>query len=173
MRTAVAVLVPLLLLAAAGSSAVAGDTPADPAMKPLHWGETAEGYATVCLERWHAVLLKKLRNASIDAGEGAMAQIAKEKQALFQGKAWCFTDRVRFTPVDHPDVIDGVRTWVQVPDAKGPVDCPPAIGPGRCRWTIQTQHFVEAKVAHAGVPADAVVYVSTPRPIVPPADAKP
>lgn len=181
MRAAVAVLLGILLTGglaacAAGGGAAGHDTaktawtatasPAKATLRPLHWGDTARGYATVCLERWYAVRLKKLRNASVDAGEGAMAQIGKEKQALFEGKAWCFTGRVTFTVADHADVIDGVRTWVQVPDAEGPTDCPEAIGPGHCRWTIRTLRFVEAKVEHAGVPAGTVAYVSTPRPIV-------
>lgn len=138
---------------------------ADDDVAPLRAGMQAEGYATVCLERWHATLVRKLRNAAVGAGKGAMAQIAAEKEALFQGQAWCFTDFVAFTPAEHADVIDGVRTWVQVADPDGPEACPAHLSASHCRWTVETHRFVEATVEHPDVLPEAVVYVSTARPL--------
>ena len=64
---------------------------------------------------------------------------------------------------DQADVIDNVKTWVQVPDAEGPVAC---FDGKRCRWEIRIVRFVESRVAvGGGAPASGTVYVATERPI--------
>lgn len=131
---------------------------------PIAWGEADTRHTTVCAKRWHAIKIRDVRTAAVDAGLGADAQIERESQAVFSGAADCFTGEVTYRPVAHADAILGARTWVQVIARDGPIPC---FGGKRCRWDIQEQNFVEAAVEVDGRALDGVVYVATPRPVQP------
>ncbi len=131
---------------------------------PIAWGETDTRHTTVCAKRWHAIKIRDVRTAAVDAGLGADAQIERESQAMFSGAADCFTGQVSYRPVVHADAILGARTWVQVIERDGPIPC---FDGKRCRWDIQVQNFVEAEVEVNGRSLSGVVYVATPRPVQP------
>lgn len=131
---------------------------------PIAWGETDERHTTVCAKRWHAIRIRDIRTRTVDEGLGADAQIEQESRAIFNGGADCHTGQVVYTPVPHADVILGARTWVQVVERDGAVACFDGL---RCRWTIQSQNFVEARVEIDGEAHPDTVYVATPRPVQP------
>lgn len=131
---------------------------------PIAWGEADERHTTVCAKRWHAIRIRDIRARTVDEGLGAEAQIEQESRAIFNGGADCFTGQLVYRPVEHADVILGARTWVQVVERDGPVACFDNL---KCRWTIQMQHFVEAKVTIDGAAHAETVYVATPRPVQP------
>lgn len=131
---------------------------------PIAWGEADERHTTVCAKRWHAIKIRDVRTASVDRGEGVEAQVQAESRATASGTADCFTGQIVYQPVQHADVILGARTWVQVVVRDGPVACFDNL---RCRWTVQVQNFVEAKITVDGAPYPDVVYVATPRPVQP------
>lgn len=131
---------------------------------PIAWGEQDNRHTTVCAKRWHAITIRDIRTRSVDLGEGASEQIRKESKAIFSGQADCFTAQVVYWPVPHADVILDARTWVQVLDRTGPVPC---FDGKRCRWTVQIQNFVEAKIVLDGQQEASTVYVATPRPVQP------
>lgn len=131
---------------------------------PIAWGETDERHTTVCAKRWHAIRIRDIRTRAVDEGLGADAQIEQESRAIFNGGADCHTGQVVYTPVPHADVILGARTWVQVVERDGAVACFEGL---RCRWTIQSQSFVEARVVIDGRTVPETVYVATPRPVQP------
>lgn len=150
-------LIGVVMLAGLGRGAGAADM-----TRPLQWGEPETLYTTVCEKRWHAVRVKALRNLAIDSGEGVLEQVRREKEAHFAGEARCFTGEVTHWPVVNADVIDGVRTWVRVEDAQGPVPC---FEDKRCRWEIHTLRFVESNITIADGSGGGPVYVATERPI--------
>ncbi|MEX0693484.1 MAG: hypothetical protein WD075_03470 [Rhodospirillales bacterium] len=154
----IAVLVPGLAVRDAGAQATSLDE------TPIAWGEADERHTTVCAKRWHAIRIRDIRSAAVDQGLGAEAQVEQESRAIFNGGADCFTGQVVYTPLQHADVILGARTWVQVVERDGPVPCFDGLS---CRWTIQTQNFVEARIELDGKPYPDVVYVATPRPVQP------
>lgn len=131
---------------------------------PIAWGERDDRHTTVCAKRWHAIKIRDVRTKSVNQGLGAEQQIKLESQAIFSGEADCFTGQIVYQPVKHADVILDALTWVQVIDKDGPVIC---FDNQRCRWTIQSQHFVEAKVSIDGKAVPETVYVATPRPVQP------
>ncbi|MBO6519278.1 MAG: hypothetical protein JJ900_00195 [Rhodospirillales bacterium] len=131
---------------------------------PIAWGEADERHTTVCAKRWHAIRIRDIRTRAVDQGLGADAQIEQESRAIFNGGADCYTGQIVYRPVAHADVILGARTWVQVVERDGAVPCFNGL---RCRWTIQSQSFVEAKVEIDGKAHPATVYVATPRPVQP------
>lgn len=131
---------------------------------PIAWGETDERHTTVCAKRWHAIRIRDIRTRTVDEGLGADAQVEQESRAIFNGGADCYTGQIIYTPVQHADVILGARTWVQVIERDGPVPCFDGL---RCRWTIQNQSFVEAKIEIDGKKVPETVYVATPRPVQP------
>jgi len=143
---------------------------------PIAWGEKDNRHTTVCAKRWHAISIRDIRTRSVDMGEGANQQIQDESKAVISGKADCFTAQITYWPVPHADAILDARTWVQVLEKDGPVSC---FGGHRCRWTVQIQNFVEAKIILDGQQVPETVYVATPRPAQParvggpaPADVK-
>ena len=131
---------------------------------PIAWGEADTRHTTVCAKRWHAIKIRDVRTAAVDAGLGADEQIKRESQAVFSGEADCFTGEVTYRPVAHADAILDARTWVQVIARDGPIPC---FNGKRCRWDIQMQNFIEAAVEVDGRALDGVVYVATPRPVQP------
>ncbi len=131
---------------------------------PIAWGEADERHTTVCAKRWHAIRIRDIRTRAVDMGLGAEAQVEQESRAIFNGGADCFTGQLIYRPVEHADVILGARTWVQVVERDGPVPCFDGL---RCRWTIQSQSFVEAKITIDGKMHPETVYVATPRPVQP------
>lgn len=131
---------------------------------PIAWGEQDERHTTVCAKRWHAITIRDIRTRSVDLGEGAADQIQKESTAIIRGDADCFTAQIIYWPVPHADVILDARTWVQVLDRSGPVPC---FNGNRCRWTVQIQNFVEARIVLNGEQEPATVYVATPRLVQP------
>lgn len=131
---------------------------------PIAWGEQDDRHTTVCAKRWHAITIRDIRTRSVDLGEGAAEQIRKESKAIISGDADCFTAQIIYWPVPHADVILDARTWVQVLDRWGPVPC---FSGKRCRWTVQIQNFVEARIILNGQQEPATVYVATPRPVQP------
>lgn len=131
---------------------------------PIAWGEADERHTTVCAKRWHAIRIRDIRTRAVDMGLGAEAQIEMESRAIFNGGADCHTGQIVYTPVQHADVILGARTWVQQVERDGPVACFDGL---RCRWMVQVQNFVEAKVVVDGKPYPETVYVATPRPVQP------
>ncbi len=131
---------------------------------PIAWGETDERETTVCAKRWHALKIRDIRTGAVWTGKGAEEQVKLETQAVLEGAADCVTVRVRYTPVEHADVILGAETWVQVPSPEGPVPCR---GGQRCRWVVQTQVFVESAVEIDGQKNPGTVYVATPRQVQP------
>lgn len=131
---------------------------------PIAWGETDARHTTVCAKRWHAIRIRDIRTRAIDQGLGAEAQIEQESRAIFNGGADCFTAQVIYRPVKHADVILGARTWVQIVDRDGPVDC---FDGRKCRWSVQIQNFVESTIELEGKAYPDVVYVATPRPVQP------
>lgn len=137
---------------------------------PIAWGEQDDRHTTVCAKRWHAITIRDIRTRSIDLGEGAADQIQKESKAVINGDADCFTAQVIYWPVLHADVILGARTWVQVLERAGPVPC---FNGKRCRWTVQIQNFVEAKIILDGQQEAETVYVATPRPVQPARTGRP
>ncbi len=157
-RFAAAAAAILLLPAAAWAQATSLD------VAPIAWGEADERHTTVCAKRWHAIKIRDIRTAAVDAGLGADAQIQRESRAVFSGEADCFTGQVTYRPVAHADAILGARTWVQIIERDGPVPC---FDGKRCRWDIQVQNFIEAEITVDGRPLDGVVYVATPRPVQP------
>jgi len=131
---------------------------------PIAWGEADERHTTVCAKRWHAIRIRDIRTRAVDMGLGAEAQIEQESRAIFNGGADCYTGQLVYRPVQHADVILGARTWVQVIERDGPVACFDGL---RCRWTVQIQNFVEAKITIDGKTHEETVYVATPRPVQP------
>ena len=131
---------------------------------PIAWGEQDNRHTTVCAKRWHAITIRDIRTRSVDQGESAATQIQKESKAVISGKADCFTAQIIYWPVVHADVILDARTWVQVLDKTGPVSC---FDNKRCRWTVQIQNFVEAKIILNGQEVPESVYVATPRAVQP------
>ncbi len=131
---------------------------------PIAWGERDERHTTICAKRWHAIKIRNVRTNAVNQGMGAEQQIELESQLIFSGDADCFTGQIVYQPVKHADVILDALTWVQMPDSDGPVTC---FKNQRCRWMIQTQHFVEAKVEIDGKAVPETVYVATPRPVQP------
>lgn len=132
--------------------------------QPIAWGERDSRHTTVCSKRWHAIRIRDIRTDAVDRGLGADAQIKNESKAVFSGDADCYTGQVVYMPVPHADVILDALTWIQVPARDGPVAC---FGGQRCRWMIQSQSFVEARVEIDGVAHPETVYVATPRPVQP------
>lgn len=153
-------IVGLLSVAATGAHAQA--TSLDDV--PIAWGEADERHTTVCSKRWHAIKIRDIRTHAVDLGMGAEEQVQLESKAVFSGQADCFTGQLIYRPVAHGDIILGARTWVQVVDKDGPVAC---FGKLYCRWTIQTQNFVEAQIELDGIKHADIVYVATPRPVQP------
>ncbi len=153
----------MLMLKAAGAVTLAVFAAASAnALEPIVWGETEVRYTTVCEKRWHALKIRDSRTLSADMGEGAEQQIQRETRLLFNGEAQCRTGEVGYAPASHPDIIEGAKTWVQIIDPAGPVAC---FGGKRCRWEIQTLHFVESHVTFDGVAYPQTAYVATPRPV--------
>lgn len=130
----------------------------------IAWGEQDNRHTTVCAKRWHAIAIRDIRTLSVDKGEGAAKQIQDESKAVISGKADCFTAQIIYWPVPHADVILDARTWVQILDKDGPVAC---FNDKRCRWAVQIQSFVEAKIILNGKQVPETVYVATPRPVQP------
>ena len=130
----------------------------------IAWGEQDNRHTTVCAKRWHAIVIRDVRTKSVDMGQGAAQQIQNESKAVISGKADCFTAQITYWPVLHADSILDARTWVQVLDKNGPVAC---FNGKRCRWTVQIQNFVEAKIILNGKEVTETVYVATPRPVQP------
>lgn len=130
----------------------------------IAWGEQDNRHTTVCAKRWHAITIRDIRTLSVDKGEGAAEQIQNESKAIINGKADCFTAQIIYWPVPHADVILDARTWVQILEKDGPVAC---FNDRRCRWTVQIQNFVEAKIILDGKQVPETVYVATPRPVQP------
>ena len=130
----------------------------------IAWGEKDNRHTTVCAKRWHAITIRDIRTRSVDMGESANQQIQNESKAVIGGKADCFTAQITYWPVPHADAILDARTWVQVLEKDGPVSC---FGGQRCRWTVQIQNFVEAKIILDGQHVPETVYVATPRPVQP------
>lgn len=152
----------VILLALSPGAAFAQATSLDDV--PIAWGEQDNRHTTVCAKRWHAIAIRDIRTRSVDMGEGAAKQIQSESKAVINGKADCFTAQIIYWPVPHADVILDARTWVQVLDKDGPVSC---FNSKRCRWTVQIQNFVEAKVILNGEEITETVYVATPRIVQP------
>lgn len=136
----------------------------------ITWGERDNRHTTVCAKRWHAIAIRDIRTRSVDMGEGAAKQIQNESKAVISGMADCFTAQVIYWPVPHADVILDARTWVQVLEKNGPVAC---FNNKRCRWTVQVQSFVEAKIILNGEEVPETAYVATPRPVQPARIAEP
>lgn len=160
MRTLLLVSMSIVLFSPNGARAQA--TSLDEAA--IAWGETDERHTTVCAKRWHAIKLRDIRTDAIERGLGADDQVRLESQAIFRGEADCLTGQVIYTPVEHADVILNAMTWVQVVERNGPMPCFNGL---RCRWTVQPQHFVEARVSIDGTPVPGTAYVATPRPVQP------
>ena len=137
---------------------------------PIAWGEADERHTTVCAKRWHAIRIRDIRTRAVEMGLGAEAQVEQESRAIFNGGADCFTGQLVYRPVQHADVILGARTWVQIVERDGPVACFDGL---KCRWDIQVQNFVEAKVVVDGKAHPETVYVATPRPVQPARIVKP
>lgn len=155
-------LIAALVLLLSPAAALAQATSLDE--MPIAWGERDERHTTVCAKRWHAIAIRDIRARTVDMGLGADEQVKQESKAIFAGKADCFTAQVVYTPVEHADVILNARTWVQLVERDGPVACFDGL---RCRWTIQNQNFVEAKIEIDGKAHPETVYVATPRPVQP------
>jgi len=147
------------LLAFTVSAEAGGET----AKAPLYWGERETLYTTVCEKRWHVVRIKALRNDAIDKGEGVLQQAKREKEAHFAGQARCFTGHVTHWPVDNADIVEGVKSWVRIEDAKGPVPC---FDGKQCRWEIHVVRFVESNIELPDGSGGGPVYVATERSIV-------
>lgn len=152
----------IILFALSPAAALAQATSLDDV--PIAWGEQDNRHTTVCAKRWHAIAIRDVRTTSVDMGEGAAQQIQNESKAVISGKADCFTAQILYWPVVHADVILDARTWVQVLDKDGPVAC---FNGKRCRWTVQIQNFVEAKIVLNGEEVSETVYVATPRHVQP------
>ena len=131
---------------------------------PIAWGESDDRHTTVCAKRWHAIRLRGIRTDAVNRGLGADEQVKLESKAIFSGDADCFTGQVVYRPVAHADVILDALTWVQLPERGGPVPCFKGL---QCRWTVQSQSFVEAKIVLDGIAYPETVYVATPRPVQP------
>lgn len=152
----------IILFALSPAAALAQATSLDDV--PIAWGEQDNRHTTVCAKRWHAIVIRDIRTKSVDMGQSAAQQIENESKAVISGKADCFTAQIIYWPVLHADSILDARTWVQVLEKNGPVAC---FNGKRCRWTVQIQNFVEAKIILNGKEVSETVYVATPRPVQP------